>query len=84
MEIEYEKRVVGLVRAYNKQCTGCKKTQTKVMMSFKDENSEQGQVYDIFLTNQQASYLLKELQEAISFNSEGCLEHEESINSQKG
>lgn len=57
------------VRAYDKNCTGCLRHQKDVMISF-DSTEEGYDIKDLFLTQDQAEFLLKELSEVVERNNE--------------
>ncbi len=55
------------IRAYDKQVYGCQKHGKQVMISFMFEGDDK-YVHDLFLTQEMAEYLLKELTTVVDRN----------------
>lgn len=55
------------IRAYDKNVLGCQRHKKDVMISFQIENDKD--FYDIFLSAEQAEYLLTTLQKSLITNS---------------
>jgi hypothetical protein len=58
------------IRAHGNGCIGCKRHEKDVMISFTNtsEEKERSRVTDLFLTQEQAELLLKELSIAVNQN----------------
>jgi hypothetical protein len=58
------------IRAHGNGCIGCKRHEKDVMISFTNTlaNKEESRVTDLFLTQEQAELLLKELSIAVNQN----------------
>jgi hypothetical protein len=58
--------VTKVATAYNKNCIGCKRFERDVMVSFMMDK----EFCDIFLTTEQAKYLVKRINEVLKRNEE--------------
>jgi hypothetical protein len=58
--------IIKSVQAWDKNCIGCKKFKSDIMLSFQIEGSEV--IHDIFLTTEQAEYLIARLEKRLEEN----------------
>jgi len=59
--------LVKNIRAYDRIVSGCQRHGADVMLSFR-RTDEKRVVHDLFISNEQAEALIKELQEAVAEN----------------
>ena len=62
--------IAHTVNAFNKECYGCKRTKKDVMLTVVRRENDQTEFDDIFLTTEQATFLITRLQEALKYNKE--------------
>lgn len=57
-------------RAHDKRCNGCKNHKRDIMLSF-GGGAKQQEITDVFLTTEQASFLMKELGDKLEGDQNG-------------